>query len=776
VREWAAILAEEDGVVNRLLLAAAGLLLGCSGGSSPDAQSQDSRAGSDLAGKDVASDMLDVFPRDGAALEAADDLVVDVPVEADALPQPVAAGQDVDERKTRELASGYTLPDIFFSTLEEMGLPLSKLTFPDLGLTADWDTSRLHWTDTIRHAGHLAPVFAYMVIEDVEAACGAGDTDTAARELLVAQHTYMDTQQFVTSRYDRRYEVADFAHPLTDAIKYWYDRPAPPGAPAGSFTPFAELEPNLALYESQLPREAAAALAVAVRGLTDAADLRTEALLGSGKAGMDLWTKHYNNFIDSYSIYGKDVQTEVYPAIDYETMNRAGQLAVRSLESLRLALATVSPVDGFLLEIKGPYGTILIDFRDAGTMHVAPDGFLVVDLAGDDTYLGRVGTNGAAHLPLGALLDLSGNDTYLPSAGWEFAKETLMGPRAPSMGAGIYGIGILSDAGGDDTYRLARTGLGYGVFGVGVMMDHGGNDSYEGYENCMGSAELGYGLFVDFGQGNDTYKTLQYSLGYSGPRGIGWAVDQGGDDTYVAFKKPIIYDWAGEGTNFSGSLGFAFGWRMGPYWSGGLGGMFDLSGNDQYECAVMCIGFGYFFGTGLFYDKEGDDEYTLTHKYGIGAATHQSVGLFVDGSGKDGYANVGDDESIGLGYDHGVAFHIDRGAQDDHYEITNYGDYVFGFARHPSMGVLINEGGNDTYIVPGNGQRSLGRSEVDEGDRDVAGKGVVTLGMFLDMAGPQDVYTLEREECVNGATWRQTEPFGGDWVPELDFGIGLDLE
>ena len=34
----------------------------------------------------------------------------------------------------------------------------------------------------------------------------------------------------------------------------------------------------------------------------------------------------------------------------------------------------------------------------------------------------------------------------------------------------------------------------------------------------------------------------------------------------------------------------------------------------------MCLGFGYAFGAGIFFDQAGDDEYLITHEYAIGAS------------------------------------------------------------------------------------------------------------------------------------------------------------
>jgi hypothetical protein len=219
----------------------------------------------------------------------------------------------------------------------------------------------------------------------------------------------------------------------------------------------------------------------------------------------------------------------------------------------------------------------------------------------------------------------------------------------------------------------------------------------------------------------------------------------------------------------------------GPYLSGGLGALFDLAGNDTYQCAVMCQGFGYFFGTGLLWDKQGDDTHVVTHKYGIGGATHQSVGLYLDGQGADsytysGHGRTGGGEGVGLGYDLGVAFHIDGGKENDTYTFPVDIGWIVGFARHPSLGVLINEGGDDQYHITGaSGARSLGTSEGFAGDRNaqLGTSTTISLGMFLDLGGT-DVYDVMGSAAANGAKWVQSTPIGDGWDPMLDHGYGLD--
>ena len=386
------------------------------------------------------------------------------------------------------------------------------------------------------------------------------------------------------------------------------------------------------------------------------------------------------------------------------------------------------------------------------------------------------------YYPVSAVLDLAGDDLYTHSDEWTI-DEGMMSLGATRMqGAGIFGVAILDDAGGDDRYHASGICQGSGVFGVGLLIDHGGADSYAGYNQCQGFADFGFGLLLDLGNGDDEYETWQKSQGYGGPRGVGWLVDEGGNDSYLAIEEPIIMDWAGEGTNWSGSQGFGFGVRDGfftpgaPIFSGGLGALFDLAGDDLFQCAVMCQGFGYAFGTGLFYDREGHDEHLVTHKYALGSATHWAVGLYIDGGGDDRYTNNGDDECIGLGYDASVAFHIDRGDGDDVYTLENAGDFVLGMSRIPALGVLINEGGDDEYHVPGGGSRAIGRTFTQGGNRDGYLGTVVSLGMFLDLGGTGDLYDIEREGLENGSTWIQADPQGDDWDTSYDFGYGFDRE
>jgi hypothetical protein len=633
----------------------------------------------------------------------------------------------------------------------------------------------------------------------VEEALAVPERDRVLRELLVAQHVYNGRDDYVDSRYDVRVAVDPDAEPLIAALRAFVEHPGAQGHPDPVDVSWSEVEAELREQVASLPEAARAPLALALPALVRAAELRDEALLG-GEYGMDDWADLHEDFYEGNVgrfTWSHAYGTDAHPHFDFETMARAGQLAARALETLRLQLAGIPRVDGALLDVAAPLGRLTVTLSDEPDTWNGDDEdwFLLVDGGGDDVWLGPVAVNKSLWQPIAAVLDLRGDDVWsLEQTEWTVWDEEPDGPWPASwpwwttrmQGLGLFGVAILDEAEGDDSYHSGGLGQGAGVWGVGVLVDHEGDDLYRGYLNAQGHAQFGQGLLADLGAGADRYETLETSQGYAGPRGVGWLVDDGGDDVYLAIEEPIIWDWAGEGSNWSGSQGFGYGVRDGyfsdgaPVFSGGLGALFDLAGDDAYQCAVMCQGFGYAWGTGLLWDREGDDEHVITHKYAIGAATHWAVGLYVDHEGDDSYRNRGNDECIGLGYDSSVAWHLDRGDGADVYTIDNVGDFAVGGTRIPSLGVLINEGGDDEYHIPGSGRRALGYARTESGNRawnSYLGT-VHSVGLFFDLGGPNDVYDTAREGVGNRMQWLQTEPDGSedDWDPAYDHGFGRDTE
>lgn len=692
-------------------------------------------------------------------------------------------GQDLDERTPRELTMSYTLPPAFDTALQSMNVAPASLNFPDIGLTYARDPTRLHWTDEVRHQGATAPRFGYMVINDVQTALALGDTAERARDLLVAQAIYQERSAYMVNRYDRAITVAASGQPLLDALRAYVAHP--PVLEGGAMP-----TPDWAAVQTQVARFSLStqiALAQGIMGLLAAADLRNRALTERGMLTLAQW----ETAIPDYLIVrgqpmGYSQARTLGNAMDFALLARAGQLAVRSVESMRLALRAAPLSADAKLDVDGPLGRILLTMQPTNDTYEPGRYFLLVDGGGTDIYHDDIAVNLDVTQPISVVLDLAGDDHYEPSYSWRISRLGVNTGTDSRQAAGLFGVAILDDADGNDVYLCPSNGQGYGLFGVGALLDHRGTDSYKGYQYSQGAAEFGFGLLMDVGEGADQYETWTLSQGFGGTRGMGWLVDDGGNDSYLAVEDPIVENWAGEGTNFSGSQGFGFGSRIlpnGPYLSGGLGALMDFGGDDRYHCAVMCQGFGYFFGTGLFYDKAGTDQHVVSHKYGIGAATHQSVGLFIDDAGADtysylGHGRTGGGEGVGLGYDYGVAFHIDRGMEADRYEFPVDIGHVMGYARHPALGVLINEGGNDEYHIAGMAARlGLGTSNAEAADRNDP-SGMVTVpsvGIFLDLGGT-DVYDVMHPGAGNRMTWVQTAAAGPEFNPMLDHGYGFDSE
>jgi hypothetical protein len=366
---------------------------------------------------------------------------------------------------------------------------------------------------------------------------------------------------------------------------------------------------------------------------------------------------------------------------------------------------------------------------------------LVVDLAGNDRYdAGDVdGTFGCGLFGLGALIDLGGDDVYAA--------------RDSALGCAWYGAGLLLDEAGDDRYTVGTWGQGAAHVGAGVLCDLAGKDAYECAQQAQGlGATLGGGVLLDV-SGNDAYVArddgnrekiyLDQSVamaqgcgygrradlgdGHSLAGGIGILVDGGGDDRYHAMV------W---------SQGCAYWWAVGI--------LEDRGGNDVYENGKYSSGAGAHFGVGVHVDLAGDDRYnagvtTAVNQY-QGHARDGSIGIFIDGDGRDTYrlrnhcAGAGDLGSIGFFWDR-------RG--DDTYEVLgNELGPPNGWNETPPFGAA-------TTIEP---QRSF---------RDDLG----TYGLFLDTGG-RDTYRWDvkpTQDAKDGGRWtRRNGP--------RSFGFGLDAD
>jgi len=342
--------------------------------------------------------------------------------------------------------------------------------------------------------------------------------------------------------------------------------------------------------------------------------------------------------------------------------------------------------------------SVVIDLAGNDTYHASPLGLatgrlgvgLLIDRTGDDEYNLTSGSGGAGFGGLGILIDGAGNDRYV---GTRFTQ-----------GAAVGGLGLLLDEAGHDVYTSFGYAVGFGgPLGVGAVVDVAGNDRYqcgEKYPSSYNDTDAPGGKPGDplfqydcFGIGTGSGKRIltkdsdQLAYGLAG--GWGMVLDLDGDDRYRS-------------SNFSQGAGYFF----------GIGLKLDLAGDDEHGAARYGHAAGAHYGMGLFIDYRGDDRYTSTGPhYNGGAAWDRSVMLCIDaGPGRDVYELL---RSNGLGRaDHNSwSLFVEEGG-DDRYLVPN----GMGSASDNSMSGFFDLAGEDEYVnAPRSveGSRGNGRTLLD---------------------------------------------------------------
>jgi hypothetical protein len=262
-------------------------------------------------------------------------------------------------------------------------------------------------------------------------------------------------------------------------------------------------------------------------------------------------------------------------------------------------------LSGRILPTPGPNGERVASFDGPECVPVAG---LLMDLDGDDSYgalekpvfpdtqcsddpsVRRFTTIGSGVEGVSIVIDGAGDDTYLGRTG--------------TMGAGhIGGVGLLEDRAGNDSYKAMRNGMGLGLLGgVGVLHDVSGDDRYDYYmprpkgpdakfqEDGSGGVVDDSGLLSEVGRSphkpdgvggrcDNKPRSLQ-GVGIFVAPANGVLIDNAGDDFYRAAG----YRNQDEGfptQTGTGLVKFAHG-SQGSGFLGGFGAMFDLSGYDRY--------------------------------------------------------------------------------------------------------------------------------------------------------------------------------------------------
>ena len=258
---------------------------------------------------------------------------------------------------------------------------------------------------------------------------------------------------------------------------------------------------------------------------------------------------------------------------------------------------------------------------------------LLFDAAGNDRYdAGGIGQS-AAVLGITGLEDVAGNDTYTA--------------LKHSQAAGTCGIAILRDRAGIDTYDVGMRGQAYaGVRGLGLLIDDGGNDRYVA-GGRDGDHERHAEHFLSLSQGFAT-GARPFAGG-----GVAALVDRGGNDTYTA-------DVYGQGVSYWYSVGMLidesghdryslheYGQGSGIHLSHGL--LVEGGGNDVYYGWSLAQGNAHDYAVGMLFDRGGDDTYTADH-YAQGRGINNALGLLLDSDGRDAYLGRRPASCQGIGH------------------------------------------------------------------------------------------------------------------------------
>ncbi|MBT3375224.1 MAG: hypothetical protein HN742_12345 [Lentisphaerae bacterium] len=398
---------------------------------------------------------------------------------------------------------------------------------------------------------------------------------------------------------------------------------------------------------------------------------------------------------------------------------------------MRQALTTARIVDGTFLaslkeqmeqtpdarriaDRKTPWGRIVLAGRgDDRYINKKDNVAVLVDLGGDDFYANNTGSAIPGALATAVLIDFAGDDRY---ENWHSMRQ----------GCGFFGVGILVDCGGNDSYVGVRCAQGTGFMGVGVLADLGGDDIYRGIDHCQGVGQFGAGLLLD-DAGDNRYEGRQSCQGVGFTWGVGLLHSAGtdGDDEY--FNKGKVGSGYGDLGSFEGwGQGLGCGHR--PYASGGLGVLLDGGGSDRYEGGTFSLGGGYYYGLGILRDRDGHDRYRGS-RYNMGFTAHQAVGVFIDDRGNDHYA-TSHFVAMGMAWDESSTLFLD-GEGDDTYVAPG-----FAFAAGAMNGFALFEdsAGADHYV----GVRPASKY----GNRYHDG---TSVGLFMDLGDGEDVFSGGRQ-------------------------------
>lgn len=289
-------------------------------------------------------------------------------------------------------------------------------------------------------------------------------------------------------------------------------------------------------------------------------------------------------------------------------------------------------------------------------------------------------------------------------------------------------VRVLLDPGGNDIYR----GPDVVLHGLAAIVDLSGEDRYESAGPAWGAAIAGVSLLLDAG-GNDFYEAQDFAVG-AALAGLGAVLDLAGDDVYRVRA-------------FGQGLGLAR----------GTGILWDRAGNDRYVAQGLPDPF----------DRGGDLSFAQGVAVGVRTGMGGGIGILRDDAGDDAYE--GQLYAQGAGYYYALGLLWDLGG-DDRYGAARYAQ---GAGVHQAVGVLRDESGNDAYeLSVGVGQGmglDLAVGALSDGAGDdrysapTLAQGAATangVGIVADDAGTNEWY-LKSPPGRGSAEWARGLPSVG---------------
>jgi hypothetical protein len=501
-----------------------------------------------------------------------------------------------------------------------------------------------------------------------------------------------------------------------------------------------------------------------------------------------------------------DVQQVLTGAPFRQALLVVGARAMQALARLPDDLEpTATPIE---VRLVTPIGLVILSSGTNNIWEFDEPPALLIDLDGDDTYLGHYAANAGVDQPFSVVLDASGSDTYgyqevptdddpegypADAAGRAAADGLGNGPVTNSMvrsqGSGFFGVGALVDLGpGADTYEALRFAQGFGLAGVGVFIDQSAELTMRVEAAGQGAAIGGIGI-ASTGNAVVTANAFHLAQGAAGPGGVGVFTTGSGSANYtLESSDDTLYaaSFVLSPGNVSVGQGAGVGVRQGDGVAGypvggGVGVLIDRGGDDRYSAGMLAQGAATRLGLGVLYDADGNDTYD-GQELVMGAGLAGGLGLLRDISGDDnfGYVVTADvavqgrraTRAAGFGEDLGVGVLWDLAGNDQHYQ----GQFTLGLGRINGFGLFADADGDDAYDADANeglGEATLTifGSEPDANPRRLLG----TFGFFLD-GGGRDEYA--RPDLLNPPLgdeqrWLQTSR---DEAGLPVFGGGIDAQ